>query len=170
MGMFVIAFVCRAPFMATGMGLVWGVFVPMVIMMCLLLSMATVSSMLTRLISAIIKVCTLSSVMTSSGPLAVGLTTVTIVVASPLPHVMIAGFPMVLISALMLMNLSTVFGSLFMFMFVPWIACASLTVMIFLVDGPLAMAAFVSVAVGLIPICSLRLGLIVGIMRRRVML
>lgn len=172
MGMFMIAFVRRAPlgFMATGIGLVWGMFVPMIIVMCLLPSMSTLSSMLRRLISAIIKVCTLSGVMTSSGLLAVGLTTVTIVVASPLPHVMIAGFPMVLISASMLMTLFTAFGFLYMFMFVPRIAHAPLTVMIFLVDGPLVMAAFVLVAVGLIPIRSLRLGPIVGIMRRRIML
>lgn len=46
----------------------------------------------TRLMSAII------GVVTSAGLFTVGLTTVTIVVASPLPHVAIAGFPMILLS------------------------------------------------------------------------
>lgn len=103
--------------------------------------MGVVRLMPTRLMSAVI------DVVTSAGLFTVGLTTVTIAVASPLPHVTIAGFPMILLVS-MIVTLFTAFGLPLVFMLVPRIARALMTVTI-LMDGPLAMVAFMSAPVGL---------------------
>lgn len=131
----------------------------MIIMVCLLLNMSVLLAMRMILALVIIKVCTFSSMMASSGLLAVRFTTLILVMMSPLPHMPISRLAV----ALLLMTLFMAFG--FLCTFVPRIARASLVLMVLMTDGSFVMATFVLVSMRLVPNYLLRID-----MRRRIML
>lgn len=136
----------------------------MVIVACFLPSMSAMRFMLARPVLTVIVMSTLSSVMASSGLLAVGLTAVTIIIVSLLPRMTIAWFPAAAIGATMFMFLSTIFR--FLVIFIPGIARAPRAVMIFLVGVPSAMMTLVLVTVRTVPIRSLGLVPTAMVMRR----
>lgn len=148
---------------AAGTGLARGVpvaTVAVIIVACLLPSMSAVRLPRAGAVVAVVHVSTFPGVMASSGLLAVRRAAVAIVVASPLPHVAVARFPVPMVSAAVLVALFAVFG--LPVMFVPRVARAPLAVVVFLVmDGSRAMASLMWIAMGAVPIRSVGLSLVV---------